>query len=220
MTYTHILFDLDGTLTDSSPGIVRSIQHALVKMGLEEKDEDKLRSFVGPGLKYTFRRNYFYEEEDVEQAVKFYRSYFSTKGIFENELYEGAVDLLKSLHDDGIKIALATAKPTYFANIILKHFEIRDYFDVVVGSHLNGNRTDKREIIAEVMDQLGLPEVKQCLMVGDREYDIMGAKHHGIKTVGVNYGYGSPKELLDAGADHLIDSPSELLTILSAVEQA
>ena len=217
MKYTHVLFDLDGTLTDSSPGIINSIHYALSKMGLEERDEEKLRSFVGPGLKYTFRRNYFYKDTEVEEAVKHYRTYFSTKGIFENELYDGVETLLKHLKQEGVILALATAKPTYFANIILNHFGIRDYFEVVVGSHLNGKRTDKKTIIEEVLDQLGLPDKKKCLMVGDREYDIIGAQQHGIKSVGAMYGYGNQKELADAGVDQLIDSPLDLLGVFSPI---
>ena len=214
MIIKNVLFDLDGTLTDSSPGIVNSIRFALNKMGIEEDDEKKLISFVGPTLSATFRDNYFPIEADQIQAIKHYRAYFSTKGIFENSLYPKVIDLLDNVKMNGHKIALATAKPTYFANIILNHFNIRDYFDVVVGSHLGGTRTNKRDIIHEVNDQLGLPPASDCVMIGDREYDIQGGKHHQMNTIGVSYGYAKDKELENSAPNHIVHSPMEISKII------
>lgn len=191
----YLFFDLDGTLTDSSEGIINSILNALHEMGITEDDQEKLRGFVGPALKTTFRNNYFEKEEDVLEAVKHYRTYYASKGIFENKLYPQVKEVLNRLKDAGYQIALATAKPTYFANIILEHFEIKNCFDVVVGSHLGGTRTDKKEIIAEVLDQFGLPDPTQCVMVGDRNLDIDGANHHELNSIAVNYGYALPGEL-------------------------
>jgi phosphoglycolate phosphatase len=210
----NILFDLDGTLTDSCPGIVNSIQFALNKMGVQELDEKKLRGFVGPSLSSTFKNNYFPDEADQKQAIKYYREYFSSNGIYENSLYEGVIELLESIKIADYKIALATAKPTYFANIILKHFKIDTYFDVVVGSHLTGTRTDKKEIIHEVIDQLGLPLPSGCTMIGDREYDIIGGKYHNMNTIGVSYGYAKKNELLNANPDYTVDTPLELRNII------
>lgn len=213
----HILFDLDGTLTDSSPGIVNSIKHALDQMGIAENDEQKLRSFVGPPLKDTFGNNYFVEQDDLDKAVKHYRTYFANKGIFENALYDGIKELLQHLQDGNYTLSLATAKPTYFANIILKHFKIDHHFEVVVGSHLSGKRTNKIEIIHEVLDQLGLPSSEQCIMIGDREYDINGAKHHQLKTIGVHYGYAVEKELENAKADKYAREVAELAEIIKYI---
>ncbi len=210
----YILFDLDGTLTNSSPGIINSILFALDKMGIHENDETKLRSFVGPPLVSTFREHYFPDSKDQVEAIKHYRSYFSTKGIYENSLYAGVIELLETIKSNGGIMALATAKPTYFANIILKHFQISSYFDVVVGSHLDGGRTTKKEIIHEVLDQLGDPRPEKCTMVGDREYDVLGAKFHGLNTIAVTYGYAKELELEAAAPDSLVDTPLALAKII------
>lgn len=213
----YAIFDLDGTLTDSSPGIINSIKYALNKMGIEENDEKKLTNFVGPSLKSTFENHYFPVEKDYKQAIKYYREYFSTTGIFENSLYDDVNELLSILKGNDITIALATAKPTYFAKIILNHFDITSYFDVLVGSHLSGQRTDKKEIILEVKDQLGLPKGEQCVMIGDREYDIIGGKHHKMNTIGVKYGYAKENELKKANPDHIITNPLQIVEIIAGV---
>ncbi|MFT6716478.1 MAG: phosphoglycolate phosphatase [Saprospiraceae bacterium] len=210
----HILFDLDGTLTDSSPGIINSILFALNKMGVQENDQKKLRSFVGPSLASTFKDNYFPDKADQKQAIKYYREYFSTKGIYENSLYEDVKELLDIIKSANYKIALATAKPTFFANIILNHFKIDGYFDVVIGSHLTGTRTDKKEIIHEVKDQLGLPHPETCTMIGDREYDILGGKHHQMNTIGVSYGYAKDNELQNINPDYIVHAPLEIVKII------
>lgn len=210
----YILFDLDGTITDSSEGIIHSIQYALNEMGLREDDKERLRSYVGPSLKQTFLTNYFPNGDDYKQAIKHYREYYSAQGVFENRLYEGIQDVLKEITDHGGKLALATAKPTYFAKIILKHFNIYDAFDTVVGSHLGGTRSTKNEIIFEVLDQFGLPQSDEIYMIGDREYDIHGGKEHGLKTIGVEYGYGPDGELAAAQPDYHIDTTAEILQCL------
>lgn len=209
-----VLFDLDGTVTDSSAGIVNSIQYALTKMGKEERDQDRLRSYVGPSLKDTFKNNYFPEGEEYKKAIAFYREYYAEKGIYENELYQGIGKVLDEIHNEGGKIALATAKPTYFAKIILRHFGIMEKFDTVVGSHLGGTRSTKNEIIFEVLDQLGFPDSEDIYMIGDREYDIHGGKHHGLKTIGVDYGYGPEGELASANPDYIVTSTTEILNSL------
>ncbi len=206
-----VLFDLDGTITDSSEGIINSILYALRKMGKEEGDINRLTSFVGPSLKDTFQKNYFSREDECKKAIAFYREYYETKGIFENKLYPEILDVLKTIKDSGGVVALATAKPTYFAKIILKYFGIECYFDSVVGSHLRGTRTHKNEIIFEVLDQLGFPKSKDIYMIGDREYDVMGGRRHQLKTIGVSYGYGTEVELLRAKPDFLVQSPSKIL---------
>ena len=210
----HVLFDLDGTLTDSSEGIINSIRFALNKMGITETDHDKLVSFIGPSLKETFKNNYFPKEKDQELAIKHYREYFSSQGIFENKLYIGIETLLNELKKNNYIISLATAKPTYFANIILKHFKIDSYFTVVVGSHLTGKRTNKIDIIEEVKDQLGRPLPSNCFMIGDREYDIKGGNHHKIPTIGVSYGFGKQQELQDANPTYIANSVEELTQYL------
>ncbi|MAW65040.1 MAG: phosphoglycolate phosphatase [Flavobacteriales bacterium] len=206
-----VLFDLDGTITDSSEGIVNSILYALDKMGVKEEDSDRLRSYVGPSLKETFRNNYFSNDKDCQQAIMNYREYYSEKGIFENKLYTDVLKVLKTIKDKGGVVALATAKPGYFAKIILNHFGINYYFDSIVGSHLRGTRTDKRDIIFEVLDQFGFPDSNHIYMVGDRKYDILGGKYHGLKTIGVEYGYANHGELLKVNPDFIIQSPLQIL---------
>tara|TARA_Y100000739_G_C20554524_1_gene439921 strand:+ start:273 stop:917 length:645 start_codon:yes stop_codon:yes gene_type:complete len=209
-----VLFDLDGTLTDSSKGIVNSILYALDKMGVKEEDSGRLRSYVGPSLNETFRNNYFSNDKDCQQAIKLYREYYAKKGIFENTLYKDILQVLKTITDSGGVIALATAKPSYFAKIIINHFGINNYFNSIVGSHLRGTRTDKNDIIFEVLDQLGFPDSKDVYMVGDRKYDVLGGKSHGLKTIGVEYGYGTDGELLKASPDFIIQSPIQILECL------
>lgn len=211
MDRNYVLFDLDGTITNSSEGIINSILFALQKMGKNETDKEKLRSFVGPSLKQTFLTNYFPTGDEYKKAIVFYREYYSTKGIYENKLYDGVYELLETLFQRGDKIALATAKPTYFAKIILKHFKIDHFFDTVVGSHLGGTRSTKNEIIFEVLDQMGWPKTNNIFMIGDREYDIEGGKHHSLKTIGVHYGYGPKGELEAVGPDYLVSTPAEIL---------
>ena len=209
-----VFFDLDGTITDSSEGIINSIQYALNKMGKEENDKEKLRSYVGPSLKQTFLTNYFPEGQEYKKAIAFYREYYAKKGIYENRLYGGINNVLSEIHEKGGKIALATAKPTYYAKIILRHFGIIDMFETIVGSHLDGTRSSKNEIIFEVLDQFGFPNSDQIFMIGDREYDILGGKFHNLKTIGVIYGYAPTGELENAKPDSIISSTKEIINCL------
>ena len=206
-----VLFDLDGTITDSSKGIINSILYALDKMGKKEDDIERLRTYIGPSLKDTFQKNYFSSDKDCQQAIIFYREYYAKKGMFQNILYVGILDVLQKIKSRGGVIALATAKPSYFAKKILKHFEISDYFDSIVGSHLRGTRTNKSDIIFEVLDQLGFPESQDIYMVGDRKYDILGGKNHDLKTIGVEYGYGTYRELLKVNPDFIVQTPLQIL---------
>tara|TARA_Y100000589_G_scaffold21078_1_gene17453 strand:+ start:192 stop:836 length:645 start_codon:yes stop_codon:yes gene_type:complete len=206
-----VLFDLDGTITDSSKGIINSILYALDKMGEKEDDIELLRTYIGPSLKDTFQKRYFSNYKDCQQAIIFYREYYAKKGIFENTLYVGILDVLQQIKSRGGVIALATAKPSYFAKIILKHFKIIDYFDSIVGSHLRGTRTNKSDIIFEVLDQLGFPDTSDIFMVGDRKYDITGGKKHDLKTIAVEYGYGTYEELVNVKPDFIVQTPLQIL---------
>ncbi|MCX6182283.1 MAG: HAD hydrolase-like protein [Bacteroidetes bacterium] len=207
-----VLFDLDGTITDSSEGIVNSIKHALSRLGFPDEPAEKIQTYIGPALHETFKKHY--EIEDTAGAVAIYREYYSTKGIFENKLYEGIDEVLEMLKYQGYTLALATGKPTYYAEIILKHFEIDHYFSAVVGSNMDGSRSDKQEIIAEVFKQLKYnPEVHEATMIGDRYHDVHGAKQHNIPCIGVSYGYSEGDELIEAGAVQVIDHPMEIMVL-------
>lgn len=216
MKYQVILFDLDGTVTDSGPGIMNSVQYALERFGISRQEKAKLRRFVGPPLTDSFERFYGLSHAEALKAVQYYREYYTAGGIFENSVYEGMQETLQELKANGCKIYLATSKPQVFSDQILEHFGLHVYFDGAVGSFLDGGRTDKAEVIAEVLRQAGITEEmkKQVLMVGDREYDMIGAHKQGIDAAGVLYGYGCQEELEQAGADFIISSPKDLLALI------
>ena len=207
--YRYILFDLDGTISDPKVGICTSFQYALSKMGIDEPDIDKLEPVIGPPLRDSFKDLYGMSDEDAEKATAFYRERFSDVGKFENEIYPGIPELLRDLKKKGRTVAIASSKPTVFVEDILKHFEIREYFDVVVGSELDGTRDKKEDVIAEAIKQMfgdGEPDYDDIVMVGDRKYDIEAALNAGVLNIGVTYGYGSRAELEEAGADKIVNT--------------
>ncbi|MCO5233632.1 MAG: HAD family hydrolase [Chitinophagales bacterium] len=209
-SYHNILFDLDGTLTDSSLGITNSVAYALSKYGIEVNDNNELKKFIGPPLVESFEKFYKFSNFDSSQAVKFYREYYSDKGIFENFLYEGIEDLLIQLTNQGQSVLLATSKPEYYAKIILNHFNIDGYFSFVAGSNMDGSRVQKQELIAHVLDLAGIRDKASCIMIGDREYDIIGAKHVGIDSMGVLFGFGSRDELQRVNPEYLVINVNEI----------
>ncbi|MBQ8591988.1 MAG: HAD family hydrolase [Lachnospiraceae bacterium] len=217
--YHYILFDLDGTLTDPKLGITTCVQYALRHHGIEEPDLDKLEPFIGPPLIDSFMEFYHMTEAEAQQCVVKYRERFKATGLFENEIYEGIADLLQKLHNLGRKLAIASSKPTVFVTKILEYFEIASYFDVVVGSELDGTRSRKEEVVEEALRQLGEKDgvmltKENCAMVGDRKFDIQGAKEHGLTAVGVAYGYAPEGELQMAGADYIAKDVEELEKLL------
>lgn len=216
MAWKYILFDLDGTLTDSGPGIIRSVQYALRALGIREESEETLRSFIGPPLYSSFMRYYGFDRAGAEQAVAKYREYFTVQGMFENSVYDGIPELLSALCVDGSTLAIATSKPTVYARQIAEHFGIAAHFAFIGGSELDGSRIDKAEVIAYVLDGLGSPSPDEVVMIGDREHDIMGAGSNSVFSVGVLYGYGSRRELEDAGAGAIAATVDELWALLRA----
>ncbi len=214
LSFHVVFFDLDGTLTDSRSGIINSINYALQKLGIKEADPAVLTQFIGPPLADSFKFYYGLEGEELKRAVTYYREYFSSRGIFENRLYPGVRSLLQGLKQDKKTIALATSKPTVYAQRILTYFELDAFFSEVIGSNLDGSRTSKGEIIRHAIQKLGLRDTEGVVMVGDRRHDIIGARENGIASVGVLYGYGSVEELKEAGPDYLTHSVAELSEIL------
>lgn len=213
--YKYILFDLDGTISDSGPGITKSVQHALNKMGIEENDLESLKKFVGPPLRDSFKRYYDIKPEDMEKCIGFYRERYSTIGLFENEVYEGIPELVKSLYDKGFKPVLASSKPRVFVEKILEHFGILQYFYVVMGSELDGSLENKIDIINACLEKIeakeGIrPDVKDCVMIGDRLYDIEAANALGMPNIGVTFGFGSYEELEEYHAGTIVESVEEL----------
>lgn len=199
----YILFDLDGTLTDPGEGITRSVQYALDAFEIHIHDRRELERFIGPPLRDSFRVFYGLSDADAERAVAKYREYFADRGIFENAIYAGVPEMLFTLRENGATLLLATSKPTVYARRILEHFGIAGHFAHIVGSELDGTRSDKAEVIAYALVRGGKISPDQAVMVGDREHDILGARKCGLCSVGVLYGYGNERELNAAGADWL-----------------
>jgi len=203
--YQYIFFDLDGTLTDPGIGITNSVMYALKKWNIEVADRSELYKFIGPPLVDSFEKYYGFSKEEAEQAVVYYREYFREKGLYENTIYDGSEKLLSDLKASGKKVVLATSKPQEFAEIILKHFQIDRYFDVVAGATMDGTRSKKTDVILYALAACGIEDKSQVVMVGDREHDIIGAKNAGLDSIGVLCGYGDREELETAGATHVVE---------------
>ncbi len=210
MRKQHILFDLDGTLTDSMPGITRAVQYALRRYGIEETNLDALKPIVGPPLTDSFMEFYGFSEKDAHEAVYVYREYYNERGWAENEPYEGIVEMLRVLQEDNRMLYVATSKPEAMAKRVLEHFHLLPYFKFAGGASEDGTRVRKDDVIRYVMEQCSLTKKDQVIMVGDRKHDIEGAHQAGIPAVGVLYGYGGSKELLAAGADWIAATPKEV----------
>ncbi len=219
--FEYILFDLDGTLTDPKLGITSSVQYALRALGIEEPSLDRLEPFIGPPLADSFREFYGLEGERLATAIDKYRERFATQGIFENEIYPGIPQMLADLKAKDKILAIASSKPTLFVEQILEHFEIRKYFDHVVGSNMDGTRGTKEEVVEETLRQMLTVEMTPAqerdavAMVGDRKFDIEGASVHGITSVGVLFGYAPEGELEEAGADYIVNSVKSLQVLLT-----
>ena len=213
--YTTILFDLDGTLTDPQVGITKSVQYALKHMGIEEPELGKLIHFIGPPLAESFRECYGMSTEQARHAVQYYREYFSVTGIYENGVYAGIPELLSQLVNSGKVLAVATSKPQIFANQILQHFSLAEYFSVVAGSNLDGTRVEKAEVIAYALQQLPPISTEHVLMVGDRKHDIVGAQINAIDSLAVGYGYGSSSEFKVVQPTYFVRTVADLITCLT-----
>lgn len=214
--FEKILFDLDGTLTDPKVGITKSVQYALKHYGIEV-DADKLTPFIGPPLVTSFMEFYGFEKDRALEAVGLYREYFGPIGKFENEVYDGIPELLKELKKMGIVLAIASSKPEQFVIDILKHFDLYDYFDVITGSLMNETRTTKEEVLEEAMKRLGVTEESdkgKIAMVGDRKFDIIGAKYYGLVSVGVRFGYAEEGELEAENPNFIANTVEDLKRIL------
>ena len=213
LDYDWLLFDLDGTLTDPFEGITRSVEYALNAFGIEVEDRRVLAPFIGPPLVESLTERYGFTMEDAVAAVAKYREYFAVKGLYEHELFEGIPELLSDCRKAGYKISMATSKPTHYARIIAEHFDIARYFDAIHGSSLDGTRITKSSVVAEAVAEEHLDPTR-ALMIGDRRHDVEGAREHGIRTVGVLYGYGSREEHEAAGAAYIVNDLDELRELL------
>ncbi len=210
MTYKNILFDLDGTLTDPGLGITNSIRYALQKQNRPVPNQNVLNTFIGPPLIGAFMEHCNVNRPEAESLLQDYREYFKEKGMFENKVYPGIPETLQTLKERGCHLYVATSKPEPFAKRILEHFDLAKYFDFIGGSTLSETRTHKDEVIDYVLKENRL-QPQDCLMVGDRYYDIEGARKCGMKVAAVLFGYGGREEL--QSADYLIHMPMELTSI-------
>jgi phosphoglycolate phosphatase len=215
--YQYLLFDLDGTLTDSKPGIINCVSYALDYFGIENRDPAFLNQFVGPPLTVSFRDFCGFDEAQAKAAAAKYRERYSTVGLFENAAFDGAVEMLKQLKTAGKTIALSTSKPEAFATQIIERYGLAPYIDNPVGATMDTSRQDKPDVIREALRQLEIdtPEKRaQTVMIGDRNHDILGAQECGLDSIGCGWGYAEQGELADAQATYIFDTIPELTEFL------
>ena len=212
--YQHILFDLDGTLTNPELGITSSVMYALEKFNIKVEDRKELHPFIGPPLSYSFQTYYGLSEADSELAIKYYRERFSVKGLYENEVYEGVEKLLQQLKESGKTLIIATSKPEEYTLKILEHFHLLKYFDYVAGATMDGSRGEKADVIRYALEISGIQDKSKAIMIGDRKYDILGAKENGLDSIGVLFGFGDYEELTNAGADYIAENVEDILNFI------
>lgn len=214
MRYDAVLFDLDGTLTASMPGIVDSVQYVIGQMGMEPVEESVLQRFIGPPLHDSFHRYAGLDKAQSEKAVTLYREHYSSNGILNATVYPGIPNLLRALKAEGVYVALATAKPTVSARRVLAHFGLTRFFDCIVGAEMERRKTSKVSLLRDALPA----RYTRAAMVGDRVYDIEAAKSLGLDAIGAGWGYGSERELQDAGADYIAQTVPEAMRHLCGVE--
>jgi len=213
---THVLLDLDGTISDSSPGIGRSLIHAFTVCGYDAPDDEAIRSMIGPPFELSFPRHGIHVE-DLEKVISVYRERYEDVGLFENTIYDGVTEMMETLRSDGHTITLATAKPQGTAIRIIEHFGLSDYFARKVGASdtVGEGRRTKGEIITHALHLLGVSPhdriaLDHVIMVGDRDHDVEGAHLNAIDCIGVAWGFGSMEELTGAGALTVVDHPHDV----------
>jgi phosphoglycolate phosphatase len=214
---TNIFFDLDGTLTDSKEGILKCFHYALDKLDCPNPLEFENDNLIGPPLRVTFRKLLDSNDEVlIEKAVAIYRERFSTAGLFENKVYPGIPELLSALHRNSFHLYVVTSKMKLYANRIIEHFRLAQWFSEVFGSELAGRFDDKAELIKFILSDLNLAS-SETVMIGDKREDIAAGRENRIKTIGVTYGYGTKKEMIDAAPDYICNSPSEIQTTIMSI---
>lgn len=216
-TYQIIAFDLDGTLTEPSAGIVASFKYAHEKMGIKYSSEEDLKKFIGPPIRDVWTKTYGLSNEQAELAVKYFREYFSEYGWWNNVLFDGVHEMLKTLKSRGKKLILATSKPEKFAIKIMEKFDIAKYFDFLGGASLDGSRDTKESVLSYALSSIGVntdKEKQSAILVGDRFYDAVGAKACNIDSLGVLYGHGSMQEINSCGFNYVVKTVNEICDIL------
>ncbi len=210
--YSSVFFDLDGTITDSGEGCMNGIRYMFKSIGYNDYDESKLKGFVGPPVKRHLVSEYGFSARQAEEAYPFYREYCLNRGIYENKLYPGITDAVEKIKQSGKSVYIATSKPEQQALIVLEHFGIRHLFSDVFAARHEKGIYDKNEVLECAVKKLN--GASGSVMVGDRSYDIIGGRHVGFDTIGVLYGYGEARELIEAGCDFTADNTADLAAFL------
>jgi phosphoglycolate phosphatase len=208
-----VLFDLDGTLSDSAPGILGALRHAFAVNGLLPLDPTTERVLLGPPF-YESLPPLIGGEEKLPAVIDAYRERYGAEGMYDTSAYDGVRDVLAVLHASGIRLAVATSKPEHYAKPIVEHLGLGEFFETVGGDELDGSLRTKALVIDKVLGRLDAPDPADVLMVGDRAHDVLGAREHGIRCIGAGWGYGLPGELERAGADPVCAEPRDLLPAL------
>lgn len=214
MSIHTILFDLDGTIIDSALGVTNGVNYALEKTGRKTYPMEELKGFMGPPLVDEFQRFCHISREESAEIVEIFREYYNQKGILENKVYEGMEATFQRLLDAGFRLMVATSKVEYAAKSIAERLGFAKYFSCIAGGLADNTRTGKAEVIEYIIEAFDITDRREILMVGDRHYDIDGARKSHIHSLGVLYGYGSEEELLDAGAERIVSSPEEIATVI------
>ena len=212
----NFFFDLDGTINDSSEGIIKAVKYALKKFDIEVNDQKLLKRYIGPPLMDCFMEINHLNSEQSQMALQYYREYYNVTGKYENRVYDGIVDLLESLYGLGVNLYVATSKPEDVMNDIVNHFDLRKYFKGVYGASLDSKRNKKTAVIKYAL-KCGNIDSKTSIMIGDHKHDILGAKDNGLKSIAVTYGYGDIVDIINAKPDYKVDSVKELKQLLTSL---
>lgn len=213
--YDYVIFDFDGTVTDTGEGILKSLQYSFEQMGNEVPDLSDLKKFIGPPIHYSYVNFYGIDESEVEQYITKYRERYKKIGIYECFVYDGMLETLKTLRENGVKLGIASSKPIKLVYDVMEYLRLTEYFDAVVGTQFDdSNHPGKTDLVLQSMAKLGDKDKKRTLMVGDRYFDIDGAAGAGVDSVGVTYGYGSREEFKEHNATYIVDTPEEVIKIV------
>ncbi len=213
MKYKNVIFDLDGTLSDSKEGITKSVQYALEKVGIIEENLENLEHFVGPPMVEQYMKVYGMSKDKAFETLGYYRERYTPIGIYETKAYPGILEILEKLKSEGVKIGMATSKPEGMAIEVAKFLEIDEYFDIICGADLKGPRQSKADVLNKVFENSNFNK-EESVLIGDTKYDVEGANKIGIDCIGVNWGMGTEEEMLNEGAKKIINHYDELIEYL------
>ncbi|NLK76377.1 MAG: HAD hydrolase-like protein [Clostridiales bacterium] len=209
-----ILFDLDGTLLNTEEGISKCVRYALEKFGIQEENQKKIRRFIGPPLFDSFQREYGFSEEDSWKAVAYYRERYDDIGVWECKLYPQVEETLQKLSEQGYRIGVASSKPEKFCPLLMKHFGIDKYFEVIGGATSDGKAGSKAAVLEDVLKRFGVTDKNEVVLIGDTRYDALGAKEVGIDCIGITYGFEQDMDSMREAGAHICDTLEEVMAYL------